>query len=97
MARMESEKASQVKVNGELAKQKLATKLKCTSSRDIFLNKDSHSEISKSIGTEGKLMLRVGKNWQFHLGDLPEIGSINFFAKSIKKKKVNNKLLECGS
>lgn len=97
MARMESEKASQVKVNGELAKQKLATKLKCTSSREIFLNKDSHSEISKSIGTEGNLMLRVGKNWQFHLGDLPEIGSINFFAKSIKKKKVNNKLLECGS
>jgi hypothetical protein len=97
MARMESQKASQVKINGELAKQKLAAKLNCASSREIFLSKESHPEISSSIGTEGKLMLRVGKNWQFHLGDLPEIGSINFFAKSIKKVKVNNKTLECGT
>jgi hypothetical protein len=97
MARMESQKASQVKVNGELAKQKLATKLNCASSREIFLFKESHPEISNSIETEGKLMLRVGKNWQFHLGDLPEIGSINFFAKSIKKVKFKNKTLECGT
>jgi hypothetical protein len=97
MARMASQKASQVKVIGELAKQKLAAKLNCASSREIFLSKESHPEISNSIETEGKLMLRVGKNWQFHLGDLPEIGSINFFAKSIKKVKVKNKTLECGT
>jgi hypothetical protein len=96
MARMESQKASQVKVNGELAKQKLAKKLNCASSREMFIDKKVHSEISNSIDTEGKLMLRVGKNWQFHLGDLPEIGSIIFFAKSIQKKKINNKVLECG-
>ena len=97
MARMESKKASQVKINGELAKQKLATKLNCPSAREICLSKEYHSEISKSLDTEGKLMLRVGKNWQFHLGDLPEIGSIDFFAKSIKKVKVKNKTLECGT
>lgn len=96
MARMESQKASQVKVNGELAKQKLATKLNCPSSREIFLSKESHPEISNSIGIEGKLMLRVGKNWQFHLGDLPEIGSISYFAKSINSVKIKNKLIECG-
>jgi hypothetical protein len=97
MARMESNKASQVKVNGELAKQKLATKLNCASSREMFLDRNSHPEISNAINIEGKLMLRVGKNWQFHLGDLPEIGSINYFAKSIKKIKFNNKTLECGA
>lgn len=96
MARMASQKASQVKVNGELAKQKLATKLNCASSREIFLSADSHPEISNSIGTEGKLMLRVGKNWQFHLGDLPEIGSISYFAKSLNSVKIKNKLIECG-
>jgi len=97
MARMESEKASQVKVNGELAKQKLATKFNCISSREIFLDKAQHPDIEKAINTEGKVMLRVGKNWQFHLGDLPEIGSINHFAKSIRKTKINNKTLECGT
>jgi hypothetical protein len=97
MARMESQKASQVKINGELAKQKLATKLNCVSSREIFLSKESHPEIYNSINTEGKLMLRVGKNWQFHLGDLPELGSTSFFAKSIKKVKLKNKTLECGT
>lgn len=97
MARMESEKASQVKVNGELAKQKLATKFNCISSREIFLDKAQHPEIVKAIDTEGKVMLRVGKNWQFHLGDLPEIGSINHFAKSIRKTKIKNKTLECGT
>jgi len=97
MARMESQKASQVKVNGELAKQKLATKLNCPSSREIIINKVAHAEISKTIGTEGALMLRVGKNWQFHLGDLPEIGSTSYFAKSIKSVKIKNKLLECGT
>ncbi|MFN6334890.1 MAG: hypothetical protein ACK4V4_00070 [Sphingobacteriales bacterium] len=97
MARMESQKASQVKINGELAKKKLATKLNCVSSREIFLSKESHPEIYNFINTEGKLMLRVGKNWQFHLGDLPELGSISFFAKSIKKVKVKNKTLECGT
>ena len=97
MARMKSPIASQVKLNGELAKQKLATKLNCISSREIYVKKDSYPEISKSIGIEGKLMLRVGKNWQFHLGDLPEIGSIKFFEKSIKKININNKIIECGS
>ncbi len=93
---MESQKASQVKINGELAKRKLAAKLKCSSSRDILLSKFTQPEISNAIDTEGKLMLRVGKNWQFHLGDLPEIGSINFYAKSIVKKNINNKYFECG-
>jgi hypothetical protein len=51
MARMESQKASQVKVNGELAKQKLATKLNCPSSREIIINKEAHAEISKTIGS----------------------------------------------
>lgn len=96
MARMESQKASQVKINGELAKQKLAIKLRCKSSKEIYLNKATHPEISNEIGIDGKLMLRVGKNWQFHLGDLPEIGSINEFAKSIKRKKISTKILECG-
>ena len=94
---MESEKASQVKVNGELAKQKLATKFNSISSKDIFLDRAQYPEIAKAIDTEGKLMLRTGKNWQFHLGDLPEIGSISHFAKSIRKIKVQSKILECGT
>ena len=94
---MESQKASQVKVNGELAKQKLARKLNCKSSREMFLDKNSHPEIYYAIGAEGELMLRVGKNWQFHLGDLPEIGSINYFVNSIRKIKIGEKELEYGS
>ena len=93
---MESNKASQVKINGELAKQKLADKLNSNSSRQIFLDKKNHSEIADSIDIDGKLMLRIGKNWQFHLGDIPEIGSIEYFSKSIKKKKLNSKFVECG-
>ncbi len=93
---MESNKASQVKINGELAKQKLADKLNSNSSRQIFLDKKDHPEIADSIDIDGKLMLRVGKNWQFHLGDIPEIGSIDYFSKSIKKKKLKSKIIECG-
>ncbi len=93
---MESHKASQVKMNGELAKQKLALKLNCPSSREIYINQEKHFEISNAIGIDGKLMLRVGKNWQFHLGDISEIGNVDCFAKSIKKVNVNNKFLECG-
>jgi hypothetical protein len=96
MAKMDSQKASQVKVNGEIAKQKLATKLNCTSPREIMLTRDAHPEISNAIGAEGKLMLRVGKNWQFHLGDISEIGSTSYFLKSIKSIKVKNKQIECG-
>jgi hypothetical protein len=97
MVKMNSDKASQVKINGEFAKQKLADKLKCFSSRELHLINETHPEIVKAINIEGKLMLRVGKNWQFHLGDIPEIGSINYFEKSIKKIKIKNKILECGS
>ncbi len=93
---METQKASQIKVNGELAKQKLATKLNCISSRDINLSYDLQPEITNSIKVEGKLMMRIGKNWQFHLGDIPEIGSISYYEKSIKRNKINNKYLECG-
>ena len=96
MARMESNKASQVKITGELAKQKLADKLNANSSRQILLDKTIHTEITNAIDIDGKLMLRVGKNWQFHLGDIPEIGSIEHFSKSIKKKRINSKLIECG-
>jgi hypothetical protein len=97
MARMESNKASQVKVNGELAKQKLATKLKSISSREIYINKEMHPEIANEINIDGKLMLRVGRNWQFHLGELPEIGSINAFSRSIINRKINKKTLQCGT
>ncbi len=94
---MKSERASQVKVNGELAKSKLAKKLNCDSSREIYLRKELHPEIVDSIKAEGKLMLRIGKNWQFHLGDITELGSTTGFEKSIIKKSINNKILECGS
>jgi hypothetical protein len=97
MARMDSRKASQVKINGELAKHKLASKLNCVSPREIFVSKETHPEIFNAINAEGKLMLRIGKNWQFHLGDMPELGSINFFNNSIKQVKVKNKILECGA
>ncbi len=96
MARMESNKASQVKVKGELAKNKLALKLKCVSSREMFLDKKLHPEISKAIKADGKLMLRVGKNWQFHLGEISDLGSLNNYAKSIKNKNIKGKILECG-
>lgn len=94
---MKSEKASQVKINGELAKLKLAKKLSCISSREIFLSGELHPEIVNSINAEGRLMLRIGKNWQFHLGEISEVGSTINFAKSIVKKNINNKILECGS
>lgn len=97
MPKMQSEKARDIKYNGELAKQKLANKLKCPSSKDIYLYKEVYPEISEHIQAEGKLMLRVGKNWQFHLGDLPEIGSKSYFSNSIKKKMIRDKVLECGT
>ncbi len=97
MARMDSIKASDVKVTGELAKRKLASKLNLDKSSNLIcLNLNEHKEITDAIGTQGSVSLRVGKNWQFHLGEISEISSINFYSKSLKLIEIDGKKLICG-
>jgi hypothetical protein len=96
MARMDSIKASDVKVTGELAKNKLASKLNSKSPNLICLNKREHKTITNAIGAHGNVSLRVGKNWQFHLGEINEISSISAYSKSLKIKEIEGKKLICG-
>lgn len=96
MARMNSIKASEVKVTGELAKNKLASKLNSISSNLISINVNEHKAITDAIKTQGNVSLRVGKNWQFHLGEINEISSISSYSKSIKVLDIDGKKLICG-
>jgi len=96
MARMDSIKASDVKVTGELAKNKLASKLNSKSSNLICLNINEHKTITDAIGAHGNVSLRVGKNWQFHLGEINEISSISSYSKSLKAIEFDGKKLICG-
>jgi hypothetical protein len=96
MARMDSIKASDVKVTGELAKNKLASKLNSKSSNLICLNINEHKTIIDAIGAYGNVSLRVGKNWQFHLGEINEISSISSYSKSLKVIEIDGKKLICG-
>ena len=93
---MDSVKASNVKVSGDLAKNKLARKLNNKPDSVLSLNVFDHKKITDEIGTEGKISLRVGKNWQFHLGDMIEISCTNFYCDSLKMKEIDGKNLICG-
>jgi hypothetical protein len=97
MAKMNSTKASQVKVSGELAKHKLSQKLNATNPKNMFLTKATNSQICEAIGTEGKVMLRAGKNWQFHLGEINEISTIEYYSNSIEVIPFKNKNISKGS
>ncbi len=97
MAKMQSDKASQVKISGELAKRKLATKLNASNPKHMFINEESHKEICDSISAFGKVMLRTGKNWQFHLGEIPEISDSSIFSKSLEKIKIEKKTIFKGT
>ena len=96
MARMNSIKASNVKINGDLAKNKLASKLNSKLSNQISINLNEHKEITDAIRIQGIVSLRVGKNWQFHLGEIEEISSIYSYSKSIKILEIEGKKLICG-
>jgi hypothetical protein len=91
MAKMQSDKASQVKISGELAKRKLATKLNASNPKQMFITEESQKEICDSISSFGKVMLRAGKNWQFHLGEIPEISDSSIFSQSLEKIKIDKK------
>mgnify|MGYP000713207978 CR=1 FL=1 len=53
MAKMDSIRASSVKITGELAKNKLASKLNCNSSNSICLNIIEHKTLTDAIGAHG--------------------------------------------
>ena len=94
---MDSSRASDIKVTGELAKLKLASKLNSKSSNLICLNINEHKAITEAIGAHGIVSLRVGKNWQFHLGEINEISSIIYYSKSLKEIEFDGKKLICGT